>query len=65
MKKEIGKFGKEMASKNQNEKNYNVNVLERIEQMYENWDESFTWNELISSEEWEKIEEYQIRMGLR
>ena len=41
------------------------NVLDRIEQMYENWEESFTWIGDILPKEWEKIEEYQTRMGLR
>ena len=41
------------------------NVLDRLEQMYENWEEFFTWSGEILTKEWEKIEEYQTRMGLR
>lgn len=41
------------------------NVLDRIEQMYGNWEESFTWSGEISPEEWEKIEKYQLSRGLR
>ena len=45
--------------------NIPTNVLDRIKQMYDNWEESFTWNKEILPIEWEKIEEYQVSRGLR